>query len=60
MEGQKQGRGTFTSKNGELFTGVFHRDRLSSQHGGEEEEEGERKVFPRPKTPLGTLIGTVH
>ena len=55
VDGLKEGRGTFTFKNGESFAGVFHRDRISSSR---ETDEEEREVFPRPKTPLGTLIGT--
>ena len=49
--GIKEGRGTFTFKNGETFSGVFHRDRMASQ-----EESAE--VTLRPQTPLGSLIGT--
>ncbi|CAI8024609.1 Radial spoke head 10 homolog B [Geodia barretti] len=52
----KKGVAHSPSKNGESFAGVFHRDRISSSR---ETDEEEREVFPRPKTPLGTLIGDV-
>ena len=50
-EGVKEGEGTFTFKNGETFSGLFHRDHLSQQ-----QENGE-EVHRRPRTPLSSLIG---
>ena len=58
-EGLKEGRGTFTLKNGESFTGTFHRDRVSYRESPSTDLPAEEEVLLRPKTPLGTLIGII-
>lgn len=49
--GVKEGQGTFTFKNGETFSGLFH-----GGHPSQQQESGE-EVQLRPRTPLSSLIG---